>query len=352
MRNDLRIVRASFLVLVILVSLNLRVIPGHPAGEGSLTLPFLKLYFKPLQTFCSYKAPTGRCHGGIDWRLPDGTIIVAVLGGRVTRIVDNRPNTTPKYEYGNVIYVDHPSGLRTIYAHLKSGTMMVQLGRTVERGSPLGESDDSGYSTTPHLHFEVTEGGTSAQKGTPIDPFLASRYLWTTNPPSTAFPSEVAAVVNLYDDTENSWNFLTFDPVTGGPDSVIGAVGFRPPSPLDPNVVIAVYINGAAANCTLTVELVTAANDFRAGLPPDGNHFGIINVIGTLKTNPAGSASGSFVIDVRKLANVATVGQTTYAHIDLEDYSGTCMDPDGTQVNTNEYGASGKTPGSAFLATG
>jgi len=163
-----------------------------------------------------------------------------------------------------------------------------------------------------------------------------------------AYP-HFARSVNAYDNTHNGWNVLTPDPVTRGPDPVLGTVKFRPTVPADPNnILLEISIANAAPDCTLTVELVTTGTDSNAGLAPDGNHAGIINRVGSLTTNSSGSGTAALIVDVRRLANVAPAGRVTYAHLDLEDYSGTCTEPDGSRVEINEYGASGKPPQSAL----
>jgi hypothetical protein len=153
--------------------------------------------------------------------------------------------------------------------------------------------------------------------------------------------------VDLYDNTNNGWNVTTADPVTGGPDPVIGFVNFRPTVPGDPDhVVIVVATKDAAPNCTLTVQLQTSRSTPTGGLPPDGDHSGFNNVIGELTTNRQGSGnSGAIVVDVTTLNGTAQLGPFTYAHVDLEDsLSAPCTEADGTSLGPNEYGASGFNP--------
>jgi len=149
--------------------------------------------------------------------------------------------------------------------------------------------------------------------------------------------------VPIYDNTDNGWNVTTNDPVTGGPDPEIGFTNFRPTVPGDPeHIIVVVNLQDGAPNCTYTVELVTDGNSPDGGLPPDGNHTGFINVIGELTTNGNGHGnSGALMVDVTTLSDVAAAGQRTYAHVDVEDYNGTCVEADGTSVATNEYGSPG-----------
>ena len=153
--------------------------------------------------------------------------------------------------------------------------------------------------------------------------------------------------VDLYDNTNNGWNVTTSDPVTGGPDPVIGFVNFRPTVPGDPgHIVIVVAAKGAAPNCTLTVQLQTSRGTATGGLPPDGGHSGFSNVIGELTTNRQGNGnSGALTVDVTALNGISTLGPFTSAHVDLEDSpSAPCTEADATSLGSNEYGASGYNP--------
>ena len=92
----------------------------------------------------------GRMHEGIDigcaYGTPNraaasGTVIYAGwLGG-----------------YGNLVVVDHGSGLSTAYAHASS--ILVGVGQTVSQGQTVSLVGSTGHSTGPHLHFEVRVNG-------------------------------------------------------------------------------------------------------------------------------------------------------------------------------------------------
>ena len=59
--------------------------------------------------------------------------------------------------YGNYIVIDHGDGLRSLYAHLSQ--FVAGAGQFVSRGQLIGRIGSTGYSTGPHLHFEVREHG-------------------------------------------------------------------------------------------------------------------------------------------------------------------------------------------------
>jgi len=64
--------------------------------------------------------------------------------------------------YGRFVEVAHPNGMTTLYAHMSR--VDVASGMAVTGEDRLGLVGSTGYSTGPHLHFEVRRGGT------PINP--------------------------------------------------------------------------------------------------------------------------------------------------------------------------------------
>jgi len=66
--------------------------------------------------------------------------------------------------YGNLVIVQHGKAWRTYYAHLDEIT--VEVGQEVRQGELLGGAGTTGYSTGPHLHFEIR------YHGRPVDPQL------------------------------------------------------------------------------------------------------------------------------------------------------------------------------------
>lgn len=94
-------------------------------------------------------------HTGIDIAAASGTAIWAADGGKVIYAtwVDG---------YGNTVALDHGGGISTLYAHQSS--IAVSYGQTVTKGQVIGYVGSTGYSTGPHLHFEVRVDGA------PVDP--------------------------------------------------------------------------------------------------------------------------------------------------------------------------------------
>ncbi len=66
----------------------------------------------------------------------------------------------------NSVILEHEGGWRTLYWHMMEGSVAVAVGQAVRRGEVLGRVGSSGFSTQPHLHFEL-----QAADGTPVDPY-------------------------------------------------------------------------------------------------------------------------------------------------------------------------------------
>ena len=85
-------------------------------------------------------------HKGMDFTAPTGTPIYASGNGTVIRA--QRSAT-----FGNVIYIDHGYGYKTIYAHMSK--MKARRGQKVKRGDLIGYVGNTGRSVSSHLHYEV-----------------------------------------------------------------------------------------------------------------------------------------------------------------------------------------------------
>ncbi len=96
----------------------------------------------------------GRMHKGIDIAGPVGTPIMAAADGVVVTAGWNSGG------YGYLVEVQHPDGSLTLYAH--NSRILVQVGQQVAQGQQISEMGSTGYSTGPHLHFEVHPSGRGA----------------------------------------------------------------------------------------------------------------------------------------------------------------------------------------------
>ncbi|SFR48765.1 M23 family metallopeptidase [Thiomicrospira sp. ALE5] len=92
---------------------------------------------------------TREFHSGIDYRGSRGDGVIATADGIVEYASYNKGSG-----YGNLIILSHAFGFRTFYAHLD--TMNVRAGQYVHSGDLIGTIGNTGVSTGPHLHYEVT----------------------------------------------------------------------------------------------------------------------------------------------------------------------------------------------------
>ena len=90
-------------------------------------------------------------HYGMDFTAPTGVEIYATGDGTI-EVVE-----TSKRGYGNKIIINHGFGYRTLYAHMNK--FSVRKGQVVKRGDVIGYVGNTGLSTAPHLHYEVSRNG-------------------------------------------------------------------------------------------------------------------------------------------------------------------------------------------------
>mgnify|MGYP001796251085 CR=1 FL=1 len=86
-------------------------------------------------------------HRGVDIAAPTGTPIVASAPGVVEHAGWNNGG------YGNLVDIRHADGSLTRYAH--NSRLHVEVGQSVQQGELIAEMGSTGYSTGPHLHFEI-----------------------------------------------------------------------------------------------------------------------------------------------------------------------------------------------------
>lgn len=115
-----------------------------PQGKGAM-----KGYIWPAQgVFTSgYGWRWGRMHKGVDVAGPVGTPIVASAPGVVSYAGYNDGG------FGYLVEIDHADGSMTRYAH--NSRILVSSGQQVAQGQQVSEMGSTGFSTGPHLHFEI-----------------------------------------------------------------------------------------------------------------------------------------------------------------------------------------------------
>ncbi|MDQ6629954.1 MAG: M23 family metallopeptidase [Pseudomonadota bacterium] len=89
-------------------------------------------------------------HKGVDYGAPIGTPVRAIGEGTVEF-------AGWQNGYGNVVHIKHSNDLETVYAHLSH--IDVAKGSRIEQGATIGAVGMTGWSTGPHLHFEVKIDG-------------------------------------------------------------------------------------------------------------------------------------------------------------------------------------------------
>ena len=94
-----------------------------------------------------------KMHRGIDLASPKGSRILACREGTVKTAVKNHP------VYGNYIIIRHPNGMESLYAHMD--TISVEKNAKVATGQRIGTVGMTGQTTGPHLHFEISQNGSS-----------------------------------------------------------------------------------------------------------------------------------------------------------------------------------------------
>jgi murein DD-endopeptidase MepM/ murein hydrolase activator NlpD len=94
-------------------------------------------------------------HEGLDFPAASGTPVYAAADGIVTTALQTS-------DYGNLLKIDHGSGLETRYAH--NSQLLVKAGERVSKGQKIALIGSTGRSTGPHLHYEIR------LNGNPLDP--------------------------------------------------------------------------------------------------------------------------------------------------------------------------------------
>lgn len=135
---------------------------GEVAGEGSRTTAAaraaaragagpIRFNWPMLGDITSYYGPRDdEFHTGIDIAAVTGQAVRAAMDGTVIE-------AGWRGGYGLCVVVDHGNGLQTLYAH--NSKLEVEIGDKVEAGHLLALAGSTGYSTGPHLHFEILLNG-------------------------------------------------------------------------------------------------------------------------------------------------------------------------------------------------
>jgi murein DD-endopeptidase MepM/ murein hydrolase activator NlpD len=150
--QQLRVESASITALLRGLQSGQRVIQGVGGYlkwpvSGPITSPF-GWRIHPIYHYRSF-------HTGIDIGVAEGTTVKVARYGKVVF-------TGWDGAYGLIVIVDHGNSLATVYAHLSR--VFVRVGQRVRTLQSIAASGNTGWSTGPHLHFEVR------LQGTPVNP--------------------------------------------------------------------------------------------------------------------------------------------------------------------------------------
>jgi len=108
-------------------------------------------------------------HTGLDLGAPLDTPVHAAADGVVLLAAASVDSTGKLVGYGNYVVVAHPDGFVTLYGHLD--TIAVKAGQVVHQGEIVGQEGSTGWSTGPHVHFEIRHDGQFLDPA----PFLAGQ---------------------------------------------------------------------------------------------------------------------------------------------------------------------------------
>ncbi len=113
--------------------------------------------FTMITTYFGYSEFHSGNHGAID--IGNGGInganIYAMKSGEV---IIAKTTYKQGYDYGMYVVIDHGDGYQSLYAHMSS--VYVTVGQMVSQGDVIGLVGSTGWSTGPHLHFEIRKNGT------------------------------------------------------------------------------------------------------------------------------------------------------------------------------------------------
>jgi murein DD-endopeptidase MepM/ murein hydrolase activator NlpD len=89
-------------------------------------------------------------HNGVDLAAERGTAVLSPADGDVILVKEDT-------FFGKTVKIKHANGYETFYAHL--GGVSVKLGQKAKKGTTIGVVGESGWTTGPHLHYELTKNG-------------------------------------------------------------------------------------------------------------------------------------------------------------------------------------------------
>jgi len=143
---------------------------ADPIGDGGINS-----FGKPINNYVDHDAGPGLLdymggtvtydgHNGTDidildfYDMDEGIPVLAAASGWVISVHDgefDRNTTTQSNTEANYVIIRHSDLSEAWYWHFKKHSIRVEYGKAVSVGDTLGMAGSSGYSTAPHLHFEI-----------------------------------------------------------------------------------------------------------------------------------------------------------------------------------------------------
>ncbi|MBA3418503.1 MAG: peptidoglycan DD-metalloendopeptidase family protein [Geodermatophilaceae bacterium] len=139
-----------------------RAAAGGPITTGDWAVPL------DGQITSDYGPRGGSMHYGVDIAAPMYTPIYSAGDGVVLQ-------AGSASGFGQAVYIQHNNGDVTVYGHIE--TIYVSAGQQVAAGQEIAGVGSRGFSTGPHLHFEVQQGGMGGTRVDPLD-WLAARGVY------------------------------------------------------------------------------------------------------------------------------------------------------------------------------
>jgi hypothetical protein len=114
--------------------------------------------FKVTQGYRGTFSHTGPDEFATDWKMPEGTPVLAAREGVVVSVKDQFEKGGPHRKFedcANMVVVQHSDGTMAHYCHLAPNSAKVKVGDKVRAGDLLAASGNTGFTSGPHLHFAV-----------------------------------------------------------------------------------------------------------------------------------------------------------------------------------------------------
>ena len=112
------------------------------------------------QSFHGYYSHNGAMLYAVDFPVEENTSVAAALPGVAIQVVEHHTGGCPSVScvnQSNYVIIDHGDSTFGMYAHLTYNGVLVDVGDVVHQGQPIALSGNTGWSTGPHLHFEVKD---------------------------------------------------------------------------------------------------------------------------------------------------------------------------------------------------